>query len=160
MAKDSSQHRVIARNRKARHEYHLTEHTEAGIVLTGTEVKSVRAGKVQLKDGFVEFRNGEAYLCSVHVSPYSHGNRENHDPERPRKLLLRRREIDKLFGRTQAKGFTVVPLAMYVKGHLVKVEIALAQGKKLYDKRQTAREQEMDREARQAMKTALRDQDH
>ncbi len=156
MAK-KSQERVVARNRKARHEYHLTEQTEAGIALTGTEVKSVRAGKVQLKDGFVEFRDGEAYLCSVHISPYTHGNRQNHDPERPRKLLLHQREINRLYGRTQAKGYTVVPLSMYLKDHLVKVEVALAQGKKLYDKRQTERERELDREARQAMKTALQD---
>ena len=155
MASAKPHNRVIARNKKARHEYHLSEETEAGLVLTGTEVKAVRSGRVQLKDGFVEFRDGEAYLCSVHISPYTHGNLQNHDPERPRKLLLHQREINRLFGRTQAKGFTVVPLSMYLKGHLIKVEIALALGKKLFDKRQAERERELDREARQAMKTAL-----
>jgi len=155
MTTDHPHLRVLARNRKARHEYHLTDAVEAGIVLTGTEVKAMRAGKVQLKDGFVEFRDGQAWLTSVHVSHYSHGNRENHEPERPRKLLLHKREIDRLSGRTQAKGFTVVPLSIYLKGNRIKVEIALARGKKLYDKRQAERERELDREARQAMKTAL-----
>ena len=153
--------RQLASNRRARYEYHLFDPTEAGIALTGTEVKSVRTGKVQLKDGFVEFRTSpagrlEAFLMGVHISVYSHGNRENHLPERPRKLLLHRREIERLYGRTQAKGFTVVPLALYLKGHRVKVEIALALGKKLYDKRQAARERELDREARQAMKEGIR----
>jgi SsrA-binding protein len=155
MTTDNPHFRVLARNRKARHEYHLTDAVEAGIVLTGTEVKAMRAGKVQLKDGFVEFRDGEAWLTSVHVSHYSHGNRENHEPERPRKLLLHKREIDRMAGRIQTKGFTVVPLSIYLKGNRIKVEIALARGKKLYDKRQTERERELDREARQAMKTAL-----
>ncbi len=155
MTTDNPHHRILARNRKARHEYHLSDAVEAGIVLSGTEVKAMRAGKIQLKDGFVEFRNGEAWLTAVHVSHYSHGNRENHEPERPRKLLLHKREIDRLAGKTQAKGFTVIPLSVYLKGNRIKVEIALARGKKLYDKRQAAREREMDREARQAMKTAL-----
>lgn len=155
MTTDNPHFRVLARNRKARHEYHLTDAVEAGIVLTGTEVKAMRAGKVQLKDGFVEFRDGEAWLTSVHVSHYSHGNRENHEPERPRKLLLHKRELNRMSGHTQAKGFTVIPLSIYLKGNRIKVEIALARGKKLYDKRQTERERELDREARQAMKTAL-----
>ena len=148
--------RQIASNRKARHEYHIHEQFEAGIALTGTEVKGARSGKVQLKEGFVEFKNDEAFLSGVHISPYSHGNRENHLPDRPRKLLLKRREIERLFGRSQNKGFTVVPLSMYLKGNRIKVEIGLAQGKKLYDKRQAARERELDREARQAMKEANR----
>ncbi len=126
------------------------------MVLTGTEVKAARAGKVQLKQGFVEFRAGEAYLMSVHISHYSHGNRENHEPERPRKLLLKRREISRFFGRSQAKGYTIVPLGLYLKGNRIKVEIALVQGKKLYDKRQAARERDLDREAREAMKSAIR----
>ena len=146
--------RKLARNRRAFHEYHILERLEAGIALTGTEVKSARAGKIQLKDGFVEFRDGQAFLTAVHISPYSHGNRENHEPERPRKLLLKKREIERLFGRTQAKGLTVVPLSFYLKGNHVKVEIGLAQGKKLYDKRQAARERELDREAQEAMKDA------
>ena len=125
-------------------------------MLMGTEVKAARAGKIQLKDGFVEFRDGQAFLCAVHISPYSHGNRENHEPERPRKLLLHRREIDRISGRAQAKGYTVVPLEIYLKGNHVKAEIALVQGKKLYDKRQASRERDLDREAHEAMKDANR----
>jgi len=123
-------------------------------MLMGTEVKAARAGKIQLKDGFVEFRDGQAFLCAVHISPYSHGNRENHEPERPRKLLLHRREIDRISGRAQAKGYTVVPLEVYLKGNRVKAEIALVQGKKLHDKRQASRERDLDREAQEAMKDA------
>ncbi|MEM6793047.1 MAG: SsrA-binding protein SmpB [Acidobacteriota bacterium] len=148
--------RQIAANRKARHEYHIHDQIEAGIALTGTEVKAARSGKVQLKEGFVEFLDGQAFLTGVHISHYSHGNRENHLPERPRKLLLQRRQIDRLAGRSQAKGFTVVPLSMYLKGNRIKVEIGLAQGKKLYDKRKTAKEREMDREAHEAMKASGR----
>ncbi len=156
MSSDKPHVRQIARNRRALHEYHIHECLEAGIALTGTEVKAARAGKVQLKRGFVEFRDDEAYLMSVHISHYSHGNRENHEPERPRKLLLKRREISRFFGRSQAKGYTVVPLKLYLKGNHVKVEIALAQGKKLYDKRAAARERDLDREAQEAMKSAIR----
>ena len=154
---DAPYKRLIASNKKARHEYHLHEVFEAGIALTGTEVKAARSGKVNLKEGFVEIRGGQAFLVGVHISPYSHGNRENHLPDRPRKLLLKRRELNRLAGRTQIKGQTVVPLSMYLKDNLIKVEIALAQGKKLFDKRQAARDREMDREARQAIKTATRD---
>jgi len=157
LSNEKAQHkRQIASNRRARHEYHIHDKVEAGLALTGTEVKAARNGKVQLKDGFVEFRDGQAFLVGVHIGHYSHGNRENHEPERPRKLLLHKREIERLYGRTQAKGYTVVPLSVYLKGNRVKAEIALVQGKKLYDKRQAQRERELDREARQAMKTALR----
>ncbi|MEL7059220.1 MAG: SsrA-binding protein SmpB [Acidobacteriota bacterium] len=148
--------RQIASNRRAFHEYHVLERFEAGLQLTGTEVKAARTGKVQLKDGFVEFRGGQAFLTGVHISPYSHGNRENHLPERPRKLLLHKREIEKLAGRSQAKGFSVVPLSLYVRGQLIKTEIALVQGKKLYDKRAVEREKQLDREAREAIKQASR----
>lgn len=148
--------RQLASNRKARHDYHIHEDLEAGLALTGTEVKAARSGKVQLKDSHVEFRDDEAFLVGVHISPYSHGNRENHVPDRPRKLLLKRREIERLFGRVQAKGFTVVPLKLYLKGNLVKVSVALVSGKKLYDKRQAEKERELDREAREAVKTAMR----
>jgi len=147
-------HRQIASNRRARHEYHILDTFEAGLELVGTEVKAARAGKVQLKEGFVEFKNGQAFLVGVHVSPYSHGNRENHLPDRPRKLLLSRRQIDRLAGQTQAKGMTVVPLSMYLKGNWIKVELALVVGKKLHDKRQAARERELDREAQEALKAA------
>ncbi len=147
--------RQLASNRRARHEYHLLDQLEAGIALTGTEVKAARTGRVQLQDGFVEFRNGEAFLVGVHIAPYSHGNRENHLPDRPRKLLLKKRDCTRLESRSQGKGMTVVPLSLYLKGRRIKVEIALAQGKKLFDKRQTERERELDREAREAVK-ALR----
>ena len=142
---------TLASNRRARHEYNLLERFEAGLSLLGTEVKSIRGGKVQLKDSYIEFRNGEAFLVGAHVSPYSHGNRQNHDPERPRKLLLNRREIERLSGRSQAKGLTVVPLSLYLKGNKIKLEIALAQGKRLYDKRMAEREKELDREAAEAL---------
>lgn len=142
----------LASNRRARHDYHVLETFEAGLQLTGTEVKAARSGKVQLKDSFIEFRNGQAWLVGAHISPYSHGNRENHPPERDRKLLLQRRQIERLFGRTQLKGLTVVPLSVYLKGNWVKVEIALVQGKKLYDKREAVKERELDREAEAAIK--------
>ncbi|HEX7185493.1 MAG TPA: SsrA-binding protein SmpB [Thermoanaerobaculia bacterium] len=144
--------RELASNRRARHDYHILETFEAGLRLTGTEVKAVRGGKVQLKDSFVELRNGEAWLVGAHISPYSHGNRENHPPERDRKLLLQKRQIERLFGRTQLKGQTVIPLSVYLKGNWIKVEIALAQGKKLYDKREALKEKELDREAEAAVK--------
>ena len=146
--------RSLASNRRARHDYHVLETLEAGIELWGTEVKSAREGRVQLKDSYVEFKGGEAFLQGVHISPYSHGNRENHEPERPRRLLLKRRELDKLAARTVQKGLTVVPLEVYLKGSRIKVEIALVQGKKLYDKRETEKKKEQDREAREAMKAA------
>lgn len=144
--------KVLARNRKARFDYHILETFEAGMALTGTEVKSAREGKIQLKDSYVEARDGQAWLVGAHISPYSHGNRENHDPERPRKLLLRRREIDKLMGRSIIRGQTIVPLAVYLKGSWIKVEIALAQGKKLYDKRRAQKEKVVEREMEEAMK--------
>lgn len=148
--------RPLAANRKALHDYHVLERFEAGVALTGTEVKSCRAGRIQLKEGFVEFRGGpagrqEAWLVGVHISPYSHGPRDNPPPTRDRKLLLARREIDKLAGRVQAKGLTVVPLAAYLQGDRVKIEIALVQGKKLYDKREKERRRELDREAARAI---------
>jgi SsrA-binding protein len=156
MAKDGSAPRPLASNRRALHDYHVVEAFEAGIELTGTEVKAVRSGKVQLKDSHVAFRDGQAYLVGAHISPYSHGNRENHPPERDRRLLLKRRQIERLFGRTLLKGFTVIPLSVYLKGNWIKVEVALAQGKKLYDKRQAEKAKELDREAAEALKTARR----
>jgi SsrA-binding protein len=144
--------RLLASNKRARHDYHILETVEAGIQLSGTEVKSARSGKVQLKDSYIEFKDGQAYLVGAHISPYSHGNRENHAPEAVRRLLLRKREIDRLFGRTQLKGLTVIPLSVYLKGNWIKLEIALAQGKKLYDKRETEKTRELDREAEAAIK--------
>ena len=145
--------RPLASNKKARHDYHVMETFEAGIQLHGTEVKSVREGRVQLKDSYIDFKDGQAYLVGAHISPYSHGNRENREPERVRRLLLKKREIERLFGRTQLKGHTVVPLAVYLKGNWIKIEIALAQGKKLYDKRAAERKKELDREAEAAVKS-------
>ncbi len=148
--------RPLASNRKARHDFHVLETHEAGVALWGTEVKSARAGKVQLKDSFVELRGGEAYLVGAHISPYTHGNRENHDPERERKLLLHRRELEKLASRAQAKGLAIIPLQVYLKGNHIKVEIALVQGKKQFDKREAERRRELDKEAREAVKAGLR----
>jgi SsrA-binding protein len=153
MTADTQSHgRALATNRRARYEYEILETFEAGVVLQGTEVKSIRAGRVQLKDSYVEVRDGEAWLVGAHVSPYSHGNRTNHDPERLRKLLLKRREIDRIFGRTAIQGLTCVPLSVYLKGNHVKVGIALVRGKKLRDKRQDIKQRILDREAEAAVK--------
>jgi SsrA-binding protein len=144
----------IATNRKAFHDYHILDKLEAGIALTGTEVKSLRDGRAQLKDSYVEVKSGQAFLIGAHISPYTHGNRENHDPERTRKLLLHRREIDKLMGQIVEKGLTVVPLRLYFKGAKVKAEIAVVRGKKLYDKRETEKRREAERETQAAKKMA------
>ncbi len=153
MSKPSrSERKILAKNRRARHDYEILETFEAGIVLQGTEVKSIRQARIQLKDSYVEVAGGEAFLVGAHVSPYSHGNRTNHEPERRRKLLLNRREIDKIFGRTTIQGQTCVPLAVYLKGNYVKVEIALARGKKLHDKRQDLKQKILDREAEAALR--------
>ena len=143
---------MLARNRRARHDYEILETFEAGIALLGTEVKSIRQGRIQLKDSHVEVRDGEAYLVGAHVSPYTHGNLANHEPERRRKLLLNRREIDKIYGRTAIQGQTCVPLSVYLKGNHVKVEIALARGKKLRDKREEIKQRILDREAEAALR--------
>jgi len=144
--------KLIASNKKAYHDYFIVQKFEAGIVLTGTEMKSLRAGRANLKDAYVLLKNEEAYLFGAHISPYSHGNLQNHDPERTRKLLLHRKELSKLYSETAEKGLTVVPLRLYFKGSRVKAEIAVVRGKKQYDKRDTARTRELDREAAQAMK--------
>lgn len=143
--------RVLASHRKARHEYDILDQWEAGLILRGTEVKSAREGNVQLRDGYVELRDGEAWLVGVYIAPYSHGNRENHDPERARKLLLGRRELDRLAGKVHEKGLTLIPLELAVVGDWIKVRIALARGRQLHDKRRALREKEMDREAREAL---------
>lgn len=144
--------KLIASNKKAFHDYFVLQKAEAGVALTGTEVKSLRDGKANIKDSYVIFKNGEAFLFNAHISPYSHGNLQNHEPERNRKLLLHRREIDKLHEQVVEKGLTVVPLRLYFKGGKVKVEIAVVRGKKLYDKRETEKKRELDREAAVAMK--------
>ena len=146
--------KLIASNKKALHDYFVVQKFEAGIALTGTEVKSLRAGKANLKDSYVILKNGEAFLLGTHISPYTHGNLENHDPERTRKLLLHRRELEKLKKETTEKGLTVVPLRLYFRGAKVKVEIAVVRGKKQYDKRETEKKREADRETAAAIKTA------
>ncbi len=146
--------KLIASNKKAFHDYFVLDKFEAGIALTGTEVKSLRDGRVNFKDSYVEVKSGEAFLQGTHISPYSHGNRENHEPERTRKLLLHKREIEKLMGQIVEKGLTVVPLRLYFKGGLVKAEIAVVRGKKLFDKRETEKRREADRELAVAKKLA------
>jgi SsrA-binding protein len=149
--------KVIVTNRAAFHEYHVLDKYEAGVALTGTEVKSVRAGNIQLKESYVAVRDGEAWLLNAHVSPYSHGNRENHDPVRPRKLLLRRREIEKLDEQATTKGMTLVVTRVYLKGGRVKFEIGVARGKKLYDKRETEMRRTVERETRARLKERNKD---
>ena len=141
-----SEDRVVATNRRARHEYEILETLEAGLVLRGTEVKSLRDGQVNFKDSYATVRNGEAWLRGCHISPYSHGTDANHEPERDRKLLLHKREITRIVGKTAEKGLTVVPLKIYFKHGRIKIEIGLARGKKLHDKRATLRERETRRE--------------
>jgi SsrA-binding protein len=136
----------VATNRQARHRYHLLESWEAGVQLTGTEVKSLRDGKAQIKDGYAAVRDGEVWLHNVHIPPYAPASRENHEPERSRKLLLHRREIDRLVGRTREKGLTLVPTRLYFTGGRAKVEIALGRGKDLADKRHAIKERELKRE--------------
>jgi SsrA-binding protein len=155
-AKPESGEKLIASNKKALHDYFILQKFEAGLMLTGTEVKSLRDGKANLKDAYVIFKNDEAFLFGAHISPYSHGNLENHEPERTRKLLLHRREIDKLRVQTTEKGMSVVPLRLYFKGSRVKTEIAIVRGKKQYDKRETEKKREADREAASAMKERQR----
>ncbi len=145
--------KILSDNRRAGHNYYLLERFEAGLALTGTEVKSARDGKVQLLDSYAEVRNGEAWLVNAHISQYSHGNRENHDPVRDRKLLLHRREIDKLSGKTREKGLALIPTKIYLKDGIIKCELALARGKKMHDKRDADRERTMEAEARAARGT-------
>jgi SsrA-binding protein len=145
--------KLIAENRRARHDYHLLERVEAGITLTGTEVKSLRAGRVSLQRAFADLREGEIYLVGAHIDEYEQGNIENHEPGRDRKLLLHRREIDSLVGNVRERGLTLVPTRMYFKDGRVKVELALAKGKETRDKRRDIAE----RDARRQMERALKD---
>lgn len=145
--------KVLAENRKARHDYFIEETYEAGIVLTGTEIKSLRAGKANLRDSFARVENNEVFLYNMHISPYEQGNRFNHDPKRTRKLLLHKREINRLIGKTQEKGLTLVPLKVYLnpRGY-AKLELALAKGKKLYDKREAIAARDANREIARALR--------
>lgn len=149
--------KLIANNKKVYHEYFLEEIIEAGISLHGTEVKSIRMGKCSIKESFVRSeKNGEVYIYGMHVSPYEKGNIFNKDPLRPKKLLLHKKEIQKLIGKIAEKGYTLVPVEVYLKGGLVKVQIALARGKKLYDKRQDIAKKDMKREAQRDFKVTMR----
>lgn len=145
--------KIIAQNKKAYADYLIDETIEAGIVLTGTEVKSLRQGKANLKDSYVIIKDGEAWLLNCHISPYSHGNIFNHDPLRTRKLLLHRKEIERLRGKIQQQGYTLIPLKLYFKGPYVKVEIALARGRKKYEKRDIIKKKEAQREIERALKS-------
>ena len=150
MAKDEK--KLIANNKKAYHDYFLEEKHEVGIELHGTEVKSLRMGKCSIKEAFVRIQNGEVYIYGMHISPYEKGNIFNKDPLRPKKLLLHKAEIRKLLGKISEQGYTLVPVEVYLKGSLVKVQIALAKGKKLYDKRQDIAKKDMKREAEREFK--------
>jgi SsrA-binding protein len=145
--------KIIAQNRKARHEYFIEDTYECGLVLFGTEVKSIRAGRVNLKDSYCIVKNGEIFVHGMHVSPYEQGNIYNKDPFRDRKLLLHRREIDRLHGLSQAQGMSLIPLQLYLKDGLVKMELAVAKGKKLYDKRHDI----ADRDSKREMERSLKD---
>ncbi len=149
---DRTGEKTASLNRQAFHQYHIFEVFEAGMVLRGTEVKSIRAGRVNLKDGYGMVKAGEVWLLNCHISPYEQGNRMNHEPLRSRKLLLHRQETRKLIGKTRERGMTLVPLRIYFRKGRAKCEIALAKGKKLYDKREKERRKTVERETRQAMK--------
>lgn len=150
--KNPTDEKLIASNKKAFHDYFILDKFEAGLVLTGTEVKSLREGRANLKDSYVIVKSGEAFLLGTHISPYTHGNRENHDPTRTRKLLLHRREIEKIDSQITTKGLTVVPLRLFFRKGKAKVEIAVVRGKQLHDKRDTEKNKEADREVAAAMK--------
>lgn len=150
--KNSEKQRPLAQNKKARHDYNILETVEAGIVLTGTEIKSVREGRVTLKDGFAQIKNDEAWLENVHISEYTAGNRFNHDPLRRRKLLLRKKQIVQLGQKTSAKGVTLVPLKVYLKNGFAKVLIGVATGKHEYDKRETIKRRDQEREIQRTLK--------
>jgi SsrA-binding protein len=144
--------KTLVSNRRARREYFIEETYEAGLVLKGSEIKSIRVGRANLQDSYVTIRDGEAWLVNSHVSPYKQASIENHEPKRDRKLLLNRREISRLLGKVQAKGYTIVPLRLYLKGNRAKVEIALARGKKLYDKRADLAKRQAQRDIERAMR--------
>jgi len=143
---ESDHIKIIASNRKARHEYHISDEVEAGIVLVGTEVKSIREGRVNIKDSYADIKNGEMFLRQLHISPYERAYYDNHDALRTRKLLLHRREINKLTVKINERGFTIIPLKIYFKNGKIKVQLGLAKGKKLYDKRNTIKDRDMQRD--------------
>src|SRR5215217_349857 len=147
-----TEEKVLVKNRAALHEYHILDRYEAGVALQGTEVKSIRAGQIQLKESYVSVRDGEAWLFNAHISPYSHGNRENHEPLRTRKLLLHKREISRLDEATAKQGMTLVPTQLYLKNGRIKVEVGVARGKKMYDKREAELKRTVERETRAQLK--------
>jgi len=153
MSENAYDGKIVAQNRKARHEYFIEETYECGIELFGTEVKSIRLGKVSLTESYATIRNGEVYLCNMHISPYEEGNIFNRDPLRDRKLLLHKREIMRLLGYIQQKGLTLIPLKIYFKRNRLKAELAVAKGKKLYDKREAKKESDVKREIEKRLKT-------
>lgn len=154
---DRNKTKIVCDNRKARHEFHFLETYEAGIELQGTEVKSLRAGKGNLQDSFAKIEDGQIFLHNMHISPYEMGNRFNHEAKRPRRLLMHRQEIRRLYAKVREKGLTLIPTKVYFRGSLVKVEIALSQGKKLFDKRQDLVEKAVRRDTERAMKERVRD---
>jgi SsrA-binding protein len=156
MTEKANAQKIITTNRDAYHNYHILETLEAGIQLVGTEVKSIREGRVNLKDAYAMVRDGQIWLLNAHISHYSHGNRQNHDPTRDRRLLLHKREIIRLQSKVQEKGLTLVPTKLYFKGNLIKCELAIARGKKQYDKRETEARKTQEREARIAIKTKVK----
>lgn len=145
-------HKVVASNRKARHDYEILDTYEAGLVLTGSEIKSIRAGSVNLREGYVQARDGELWLLNVHIASYDQAGQFGHEPLRPRKLLLHRKEINRIISRVQEKGLTIVPTVMYLSGGRAKAEIALARGKKQYDKRETLRKRASQRQIERALR--------
>ena len=156
MQKDKQQVKIISTNRKAHHLYHILESYEVGIALMGTEVKSLRSGRANLKDSYAMVEKGEVYLHNMHISPYDPASRFSHDPTRIRKLLMHRSEIKRLLGKTVERGLTLVPLKLYFKGNVAKLELALVMGKKIYDKRKDIKDREVQRELRRALKDRQR----
>ena len=148
--------KTVAVNRRARHEYTVDETLEAGLVLSGTEIKSVRAGRVNLAEAYARIEHGEAWLIGAHIAPYEQGNRNNHEPTRTRKLLMHRDQITELVGRTQAKGYTLVPLKLYIRNGMAKLELGVARGKKAYDKRRTIAERDMRRDLERSTKERVK----
>lgn len=148
--------KTVAVNRRAQHEYAIEETLEAGIVLTGTEIKSIRAGRVNLAEAYARIERGEAWLIGAHIAPYEQGNRNNHEPTRTRKLLLHRDQVAELIGRTQAKGFTLVPLKLYIRNGMAKLELGVGRGKKAYDKRRAIAERDSRRELERSTKERIR----
>jgi SsrA-binding protein len=156
--KEGERVKVIAVNRRATHDYHIDDRVEAGLQLTGTEIKSIREGRINLREGYARIQNGEAWLANVHIAPYEHGNRYNHEPLRERKLLLHRQEIAELVGKVRQRGYTLIPLQVYLKHGKAKVELGLARGKREYDKRESIAKRDAEREIARGLREHERGQ--